>query len=1014
MLRVLRPFIAVLFGIFLSGCLHDQAGTYSISGQVKYGSGAGIAGVALQLSGASVSAAMTDANGVYSITGLADGDYTVRPILTGNTFSPASKRVTIAGASQSGVDFLGTPNTNPQNAFSISGRVTVGNSNTPIVGVTLTLALNNADLTSTTTTSDGSYNFPNLANGNYVVTPRLTNYTFTPATSSVPINDASAANINFSGTTNGNVQTYAISGSVTANNAPLSGATIRLSGGQSPISVTTNSSGQYSFTVTSGTYTVTPSLDSYTFNPANRQVTVTNSNVTVESFNATAVQTTRFEIRGRVTQDVQNVPVGITGVQILITGANEFSVIGNTDSNGAYIIPNLLPDTYTITPSHVGHSFSPQTRTETISTANITNADFSAVPTGGLTYQITGVVNLSGGNPLQGVTIDMNGGIGSTTTDNQGRYTFSNLANGTYRLTPRLTGYTFNDPFRDITVNNANVTAPTFIATAITTYSLSGRIVANGTTNGIGGVSVAATGGNTSLNVTTNNNGEYTFSNLANGSYKVTPTLANYTFSQPSRDVTINNANAVNIDFTGTAQTTTYSISGRVVLNTTTTGLSGVSVSAGQNTTTAISNSNGDFTISGLVPGQYTVTPTLANTTFNPTSSQTTITNQNITGLSFSATVTSNTNLTISGHITDRTGAMLAGVTLALSGARSATTTSGTDGGYAFTGLSNGSYSITATSQTHTFAPVNPAYNLNGISITTADFVGTPLQANSRNFSLFTAMGTITVNGTGGATIPVWAFSENGTTVTLPGPTLVVNEGDTVSITVTNTHATRSHNFVIKGITTDTTAIAPGGLKNYTFTASKAGTYLYYDSLNNNVDRSMGMYGVLIVNAAGGASTAWTNGPAYNFQRTWVTADLDKPNWNDRAGAGLDVNTTYRANYFLLNGKGGTDASNDRVGTAIEGRVGQTALVRIVNAGQYVQSFHFHANHVKVITIDGVQQTAPYKLLDVLSVPPLSTMDVLFELNQPGTYPMHNHTAQMETANGAYGNGVMTKIYISP
>jgi hypothetical protein len=35
---------------------------------------------------------------------------------------------------------------------------------------------------------------------------------------------------------------------------------------------------------------------------------------------------------------------------------------------------------------------------------------------------------------------------------------------------------------------------------------------------------------------------------------------------------------------------------------------------------------------------------------------------------------------------------------------------------------------------------------------------------------------------------------------------------------------------------------------------------------------------------------------------------------------------------------------------------------------------------------------------------------VLYQLNQPGHYPMHVHTAQMETGNGVYLNGTATMI----
>lgn len=277
------------------------------------------------------------------------------------------------------------------------------------------------------------------------------------------------------------------------------------------------------------------------------------------------------------------------------------------------------------------------------------------------------------------------------------------------------------------------------------------------------------------------------------------------------------------------------------------------------------------------------------------------------------------------------------------------------------------------------------------------------------NYTLYITAGTLTVNGAGGATMPAWSYSDVAGTAKIPGPALTANEGDTVNITVVNNHSI-NHNFVIQGVTTDTTAIPAGQSKGYSFTASTAGTYLYYDTLNSNINREMGMYGVLRVAAAGGANQAWTGGPAFTFQRTWVVSEMDKQRWNDVAGTGGTVNTTiFKPNYFLINGRGGFDGMM-ATDTTIDGTVGQTALIRIVNAGQFAQSLHFHGNHFKVLTINGVRRSAPYKELDVINVPPLGTADVTYYLNQLGDYPMHIHSAQMETANGVYLNGVATMI----
>lgn len=283
--------------------------------------------------------------------------------------------------------------------------------------------------------------------------------------------------------------------------------------------------------------------------------------------------------------------------------------------------------------------------------------------------------------------------------------------------------------------------------------------------------------------------------------------------------------------------------------------------------------------------------------------------------------------------------------------------------------------------------------------------------AATRNYTLYISAGSLTVNGAGGATLNAWGYSDTVGSPKVPGPILTADEGDTVNVTVINNH-TLSHNFVIQGITTDTTAIPAGQTRGYSFTASTAGTYLYSDTLNSNINREMGMYGVLTVAAAGGANQAWTGGPAFTFQRTWVMSEMDKPRWNDVAGAGGTVNTAiYKPNYFLINGKGGFDGMADAA-TTIDGTVGQTALVRIVNPGQFAHSLHFHGNHFQVLAVNGVRQSSPYRELDVINIPPMGTADVLYYLNQPGEYPMHVHTAQMETANGVYLNGAVTMIHM--
>lgn len=78
-----------------------------------------------------------------------------------------------------------------------------------------------------------------------------------------------------------------------------------------------------------------------------------------------------------------------------------------------------------------------------------------------------------------------------------------------------------------------------------------------------------------------------------------------------------------------------------------------------------------------------------------------------------------------------------------------------------------------------------------------------------------------------------------------PGPTIYCTVGDTIQISITNS-LDEPHSLFINKVF-DSGPIAPGATVIRSFQPSRAGTYLYYDNLNEPVNRVMGLHGAFIV-----------------------------------------------------------------------------------------------------------------------------------------------------------------------
>jgi hypothetical protein len=170
------------------------------------------------------------------------------------------------------------------------------------------------------------------------------------------------------------------------------------------------------------------------------------------------------------------------------------------------------------------------------------------------------------------------------------------------------------------------------------------------------------------------------------------------------------------------ASSQTWSISGTISPASlgagTTVGLSGAA------TATVTADSSGNYSFPGLANGTYTVTPNRSGATFSPASQSMTINGANVTAVNFTAA--SSQTWSISGTISP--ASLGAGTTVGLSGAATATVTADSSGNYSFSGLANGTYTVTPNRSGLTFNPTSQSVTINGANATAVNFTtqGTP------------------------------------------------------------------------------------------------------------------------------------------------------------------------------------------------------------------------------------------------------------------------------------------------
>ncbi len=224
---------------------------------------------------------------------------------------------------------------------------------------------------------------------------------------------------------------------------------------------------------------------------------------------------------------------------------------------------------------------------------------------------------------------------------------------------------------------------------------------------------------------TTTATGYYEFTNLGYGNYVVTPFKQNYSFSPLNKNYTPLSSSQDDQNFSVTYSSVVYSIQGYVFISLNV-GLSGVSVNlSGSNYGIYTTTSSGYYEFSNLIPGNYAVIPSKTEYSFYPASTSFTSLNSNQSNKNFTATYKP-TTYAIKGYIKTLSGTGVAKTNVLLSGTTNAVYSTSLTGYYEFNNLTSGNYTVTPSSRSWAFDPVNRSYSTLNSTMTDQNFSATP------------------------------------------------------------------------------------------------------------------------------------------------------------------------------------------------------------------------------------------------------------------------------------------------
>ncbi len=279
-------------------------------------------------------------------------------------------------------------------------------------------------------------------------------------------------------------------------------------------------------------------------------------------------------------------------------------------------------------------------------------------------------------------------------------------------------------------------------------------------------------------------------------------------------------------------------------------------------------------------------------------------------------------------------------------------------------------------------------------------------------------------------------FASSNGKCSVPAPTLRVQQGDNVKVEFANQHF-HCHTIHwhgqwvpwdddgVPGVTQD--SVCNGESFTYEFVAARAGTLWYHCHVDVQFHVMQGLFGMFIVEPQDDRWEPKDIDAEYKFvmstlrrEPVQVTeARIADPHADHKhGGCGMsgmpdcqNPSHNVEADTWMLNGRSLPYTLDDKEDTVMLVDEGDRVRIRILNAGETVETFHTHGHDMLVTHIDGnpLHPNARY-YVDTLMIGPAQRYDVVIDMELPGIWVAHTHVDSHVTNSGQAPGGPLTMI----